>query len=90
MTASYYDGRNLIYVLVKDFPLWNKYRGRIIRAQWRLAWEALRAWRGEAARARLRGMLAGIIRVPSLLSKRRAVQAARKISDAEVEALLQD
>lgn len=90
VTASYYDGRNLIYVLVKDFPLWNRYGGRILRAQWRLAWEALRAWRGEAARARLRGMLAGVVKIPYILGKRRAVQAERKISDADVEALLQD
>ena len=90
VTASYYDGRNLIYVLIKDFPLWRKYGGRILRAQARLAWEALRAWRGAAARARLRGMLAGLVRVPGLLGKRRAIQSARKIGDADVEALLQD
>ena len=90
VTASYYDGRNLIFVLVKDFPssLWRKYGGRIIRAQMRLAWEALRAWRGEAARARLRGMVAGLRGVPLMLKKRRIVQTQRKLSDAEVEALL--
>ncbi len=90
VTASYYDGRNLIYVLVKDFPLWHKYGGRILRTQAKLVREALRAWRGAAARARLRGMLAGIAHIPGLLGKRRAVQAARTISDAEVEALLRD
>ena len=80
VTASYYDGRNLIYVLVKDFPLWHKYGGRILRTQAKLVREALRAWRGAAARARLRGMLAGIARIPGLLVKRRAVQAARSMS----------
>lgn len=88
VTASYYDGRNLIYVLVKDFPLWHRYGGRILRTQFRLAWEALRAWRGAAARARLRGMLAGVAGIPRMLRKRRAVQATRRLSDAEVEALL--
>ncbi|MEP7291962.1 MAG: glycosyltransferase family 2 protein, partial [Chloroflexota bacterium] len=90
VTASYYDGRNLIYVLVKDFPLWRKYGLRIVRAQVRLASEAVRAWRGEAARARLRGMLAGLVGVPRMLRKRRSIQATRKLSDAELEALLQD
>ena len=88
VTASYYDGRNLIFVLVKDYPLWRKDAWRILKAQLGLALEALRAWRGAAARARLRGMAAGILGIPRMLNKRRAVQAGRKISDAEVEALL--
>jgi GT2 family glycosyltransferase len=89
VTASYYDGRNLIFVLIKDFPLWRKYGGRIVLSQARLAWEALRAWRGAAARARLRGMIAGLIGIPRMWNKRRAVQALRRLTDAEVEALLQ-
>ncbi len=88
VTASYYDGRNLIYVLVKDYPFWRKYGGRVLLAQARLAWEALRAWRGAAARARLRGMIAGLLGVPHMLRKRRAVQAQRRATDAEIEALL--
>ncbi|HVU11044.1 MAG TPA: glycosyltransferase family 2 protein, partial [Phototrophicaceae bacterium] len=88
VTASYYDGRNLIFVLVKDFPLWRKYGGRILASQVRLAWEALRAWRGAAARARLRGMIAGLRGVPLMLKKRRVVQSQRHLTDAEVEALL--
>ena len=88
VTASYYDGRNLIYVLVKDFPLWRKYGGKILRSQAGLALEALRAWRGAAARARLRGMAAGLLGIPHMLKKRGAVQAARRLSDDEVEALL--
>ncbi len=88
VTASYYDGRNLIFVLVKDFPLWRRYGGRIIASQVRLACEALRAWRGAAARARLRGMLAGLRGVPLMLKKRRVVQSQRRLTDAEVEALL--
>lgn len=90
VTASYYDGRNLIYVLVKDYPLWRKDAGRILLAQATLALEALRAWRGAAARARLRGMAAGLWGIPRMLRKRRAVQASRKISDADLEALLSE
>ncbi len=88
VTASFYDGRNLIFVLVKDYPLWRKYGGRVVRAQIGLAWEALRAWRGAAARARLRGMIAGILGIPRMLPKRRAIQAARRLTDAEIEARL--
>ena len=89
-TASFYDGRNFLYVLAKDYPssLWKKHRGAIIRKQGSLFAEALRAWRGEAARARMRGMLAGLIRLPKMLKKRRAIQAARKVEDAYLLSLL--
>lgn len=85
--ASYYDGRNFLFLIAKNYPasLWRTYRGAIIRAQLRLAREALRAWRGAAARARLRGMLAGMIGLPRMLKKRRDVQRLRRVSD---EALL--
>lgn len=88
VTASYYDGRNLIYVLIKDYPFWRKDGLRILRAQARLAWEAFRSWRGAAARARLRGMLAGVFGIPRMLRKRRDVQALRRLTDSEIEALL--
>ena len=90
VTASYYTGRNQLYLLVKDYPsaLWRKYGGAVVRAQARQAWEALRAWRGEAARARLRGMLAGLLGLPKMLRKRRAVQASRRVSDAYIESIL--
>jgi len=91
-TASYHDGRNFIYILVKDVPsvVWRKYWREIIAAQWRFAWEAIKAWRGTSARARLRGQLAGLIAIPKLLRKRRAIQAQRKVSDAYVLSLLSE
>jgi GT2 family glycosyltransferase len=89
-TASFYDGRNFIYVIAKDYPssLWKIYRGAIMRKQWGLFAEALRAWRGEAARARLRGMISGVFRLPQLLRKRRHIQAARKVDDAYLLSIL--
>ncbi|MBN1955192.1 MAG: glycosyltransferase family 2 protein [Anaerolineae bacterium] len=89
-TASFYDGRNTIYVLLKDYPgdLWRRHWRAILRAQLALAGEALRAWRGEAARARLRGMLAGIIDGPKMLRKRRAVQQQRVVDTAYLENVL--
>jgi GT2 family glycosyltransferase len=90
VTASYYDGRNLIFILAKNYPagLWRKYRRLILKAQIKLAWEALRAWRGAAARARLRGMLAGLIGLPRIWPKRRQVQALRTVSLDYLESVL--
>ena len=90
VTASYYDGRNLIFILVKNYPveLWRKYGGLILRAQFRLAAEALRAWRGEAARARLRGMWAGLVSIPKIWHKRRRIQQQRTVSVVYLEAVL--
>lgn len=88
--ASYYCGRNFIYVMVKDYPttLLKKYWRRIVAVQLRIAWEALKAWRGEAARARLRGQLAGLWGLPRMLAKRGAVQASRRVSDEYLESIL--
>jgi GT2 family glycosyltransferase len=89
-TASFYDGRNFIYVIAKDYPssLWKKYRGAIIRKQWSLFAEALRAWRGEAARARMGGMLSGLLHLPKLLRKRRLIQSTRRVDDAYLLSVL--
>jgi len=89
-TASFYDGRNFIYLLAKDYPddLWRIHWRAIARAQKRIAAEALRAWRGAAARARLRGMLAGLLGIPKMLRKRRAVQRSRTVDRAYLEHIL--
>jgi GT2 family glycosyltransferase len=90
VTASYYDGRNLIFTLVKNLPgdLWRKYGLLILRAQGKLAWEAIQAWRGAAARARLRGMGAGLWQLPAMWRKRRMIQQMRTVSVEHIEALL--
>lgn len=89
-TASYHDGRNLIYLLAKNYPadLWRRHGGKVLRAQWRLLREALSAWRGAEARARLRGMLAGLAGLPRMLRKRPAIQASRQVSLQYLEELL--
>ena len=90
--ASYYVGRNTIWVIAKDMPgpLIRRHFGRIVRAQWRITWDALRAWRGESARARLRGQLAGVIGLPRVLGWRRQTQAARQTPLTEIDRLLID
>jgi GT2 family glycosyltransferase len=90
VTASFYNGRNFLWVIAKNYPgpLLRKYWRAIVRAQWHLAWEALRAWRGEAARARLRGMLSGLLTLPRALRKRRAIQARRTATVEDIESVL--
>jgi GT2 family glycosyltransferase len=88
--ASYYTGRNTLWVIAKNYPgaLLRKYWVRILHAQWGIARDALRAWRGAASRARLRGQIAGLLGWPRMLKKRRAIQTARQVSCEYVEALL--
>lgn len=84
-TASYYNGRNFIYLIVKDYPwsLLRRYWWPVVRAQWRITRDALRAWRGAAARARLRGQLAGLLGVGRMLRARRRqrLMAPRRVTD---------
>ncbi len=88
--ASYYTGRNTIWVIAKNMPtpLLRAHWPKIVKAQWRIARDALAAWRGEAARARLRGQWAGVLGLPRIWPKRRAVQAQRRVDISTLEALL--
>ncbi len=88
--ASYYTGRNTLWVIAKDMPgpLVRRHFGRILRSQWRVTRDALKAWRGAAARARLRGQAAGLLGLPRVLSWRRATQAARSASIEAIDASL--
>lgn len=90
VTASFHDGRNSIWVIVKNLPrgLWRKYGWQITKRQAKIVWEALRAWRGEAARARLRGVLHGLITLPSALKKRRDIQSQKTVSDDYIDGIL--
>jgi GT2 family glycosyltransferase len=69
--ASYYTGRNTLWVIARNWPeaLLRRHWRAIVAAQGRIAWDALRAWRGQAARARLRGQLAGLIGLPRTLRR---------------------
>jgi len=90
VTASFHDGRNAIYILAKDYPadLWRHHWCAILKAQLRIAWQALCSWRGAAARARLRGQLAGLWGAPKMLRKRRTVQATRVVDRDYLEHIL--
>ncbi len=88
--ASFYNGRNLIRLLAKNLPtgLVPELLPGVLRFQLRRAAEAAAAWRGAAARATLRGQVAGVLGLPRHLADRRRVQARRTVSDAHVYALL--
>jgi GT2 family glycosyltransferase len=90
--ASYYTGRNTLWVIVKNYPgtLLRKNWPRIVRAQCQISRDALRAWRGQAARARLRGQLAGLAGCPKMVNKRRAILRARRAPDEYIQTLLLD
>jgi GT2 family glycosyltransferase len=90
--ASYYTGRNTLWVIAKNYPgaLLRKNWRRVAGAQWAIARDALCAWRGEAARARLRGQLSGALGWPKMLKARRSIQASRKVPDEYLEVLLNE
>ena len=90
-TASFYDGRNRIFTVVKNYPadMWHDHWRDVTSAQWDLIRAAVKAWRGKAARATLRGIAAGLLGVPRMLRKRRAIQATRKVDRLYLERLMQ-
>ena len=89
-TASFYDGRNRIYTLIKNYPadMWRDHRREVIQAQLKVVSEALKAWRGVEARATLRGVAASLLGAIKMLRKRRAVQATRKVDRLYLERLM--
>jgi len=85
--SSFYVGRNTLWTIAKNMPtsLLLRHLPEIVFAQLRIAADALRHWRGTAARARLRGQLAGLLGLPGLLRKRQQIQRQRMADDAELE-----
>lgn len=83
VVGSYYDGRNFLYLLWKNYPtpLLRQNWRPILQAQYTITRQALRHWRGAAARARLRGQLVGLWGIFKMWPKRRQIQAIRRIDD---------
>ncbi|MGB1251160.1 MAG: glycosyltransferase family 2 protein [Candidatus Promineifilaceae bacterium] len=83
VTGSYYDGRNFLFLLWKNYPLslFKTHWRVVLGGQLKITREAIRHWRGEAARARLKGQLAGILGLPAMRDKRRIIQANRRVTD---------
>ncbi len=88
--SSFYVGRNTLWTLAKNMPtpLLLRHAQQIVTAQLSIAADALRNFRGRAARARLRGQAAGLLGLPRLLRKRAAVQARSTRHVEEIDRLL--
>jgi len=89
--ASYYVGRNTIWNIAKNMPTGLLLRNlpAIIAAQLKVTIDALRNIRGEAARARLRGQLAGLFGLPRQLQKRQMIQLNRRVANPTLADMLQ-
>ncbi len=90
VTASFYDGRNGVWLIAKNVPasLLRKYGRQILGRQSKLLWQSLKSWRGREARARISGMIAGALSIRGALSKRKRIQAAKRVSDDYIESIL--
>lgn len=88
--ASYQCGRNFVWLLARDVPgaVWRRYWWEILRAQLRLAAHSVRHAREPAARARLRGQMAGFLSAPVFIAQRPTLAATRRTSDAYLLGLL--
>jgi GT2 family glycosyltransferase len=89
--ASYYVGRNMLYVLAKDVPARIIARNlpRVVRRQGGFILDVLGSFRGAAARARLRGMLVGLVTWPRVLPARRRIMRSAKISAGDFAATIE-
>jgi GT2 family glycosyltransferase len=88
--ASFRVGRNRVWLLVRNYPSgpFRRHWREIVGALFAVAWDAVRHFRGEEARATLLGILTGIVTSPAMLTARRDIQRRRVIDDAAFEALL--
>ena len=88
--SSFYVGRNTVWTLAKNMPtsIFLDHASQIAGAQLSIALDALRNCRGSAARARLRGQIAGLLGLPHVLRKRAVVQSRKRLHDAEIDRLL--
>lgn len=87
---SYYCGRNFLLVLASDvpWPILRRHWRAILRQQGAIVLQALRHAREPAARARLRGFLAGLALLPVALRRRRRIQRRRCVPIEQLERLL--
>jgi GT2 family glycosyltransferase len=79
--ASYYCGRNFLRVIARDMPgpLLGRVWPKVLLAQLRIAAECLWHAREPAARAKIRGQIAGLRELPTILRERQAIQSRRRV-----------
>jgi GT2 family glycosyltransferase len=88
--ASYYCGRNFVWLAVRDLPAaaWGRYWPAILVKHLGLAMQSILHVRERAARARLAGQLAGLVGAPRFVAERHALNQRRRVSDAYLLSLL--
>lgn len=88
--SSYYVGRNTVWMIAKNMPdsLLSENFKSIVSSQMSIAIDAIRNWRGEAARNRLLGQIAGLLQLPNQMAKRRVIQANKRAADDDIRKLL--
>ena len=88
--ASYYVGRNVVWLLARDFPgpAWRRYGVQVVAAQVRLFLSTLPRLREPAARARLQGQIVGLLTAPRLVAERAQFIGRRPIAEARLVGLL--
>jgi hypothetical protein len=87
--SSYLCGRNFMWLLARDVPIqgWRANWPRMVLAQTRIALDAVRHSREPAARARLRGQLAGLRAAAWLWHERQELSRRRTVAEAELVAM---
>lgn len=82
--SSYLVARNRWWLIARCYPgrLLLRNLGAVLGALVDLASDAARHWRGEAARATLRGLAVGALTWPRMLPSRQAIQRGRSVDDA--------
>jgi GT2 family glycosyltransferase len=88
--ASYQCGRNFVWLLARDVPIaaWRRDWRLMVRTQLGLTLRSLRHFREPAARAWLRGQVAGILTAPRLALQRPRLYRHRRVSDGRLLALM--
>lgn len=86
VVSSFYDGRNTLYLIAKNYPadLFRQEWRTVLQGQLDITREAIRHWRGKEARARLRGQAAGLLNLPKMLLKRKGGRPSIDVHDGQL------
>jgi GT2 family glycosyltransferase len=89
--SSFYCGRNLLLVLLKDMPqdILRRSYLEILRAQLAFTLESIRHFREPAARARLRGQVAATWQIPLFLAMRRRIRRRQMVTSSYISSILE-
>lgn len=91
-TASFYCGRNFIVVAMKNLPSGRlgRHWASFLTVQAAFAVHSIGHMRERAARARLRGQMAGLLQIPKRLGQRRALRKGRRVPEEYLLSLMRE